>query len=132
MSLKAGLGAEVAAEVGLEAGAGAEAEAGAGAGAEAEVPLTAEAEVLAGAGANLGVSQPLDHGQGLCHHGHALVHNHVRSPDPSRGQGQARGHHTQCVAGTLAGAGAGALHDLVHLWESLTGVRLQLQVMIDS
>lgn len=130
MSLKAGLGAEVAAEAGLEAGAGA------GAGAGAEVPLTAEAEVLAGAGANLGVSQPLDHGQGLCHHGHALVHNHVRSPDPSRGQGQARGHHTQCVAGTLAGtlagAGAGALHDLVHLWESLTGVRLQLQVMIDS
>lgn len=132
MSLKAGLGAEVAAEAGLEAGAGAGAGAEAEAEAEAEVPLTAEAEVLAGAGANLGVSQPLDHGQGLCHHGHALVHNHVRSPDPSRGQGQARGHHTQCVAGTLAGAGAGALHDLVHLWESLTGVRLQLQVMIDS
>lgn len=118
MSLKAVLGAE--------AGLGAEAEADLGA--EAEVPLTAEAEVLVGAGANLGVSQPLDHGQGLCHHGHALLHNHVRSPDPSHGQGQARGHHTQCAAGTLVGA----LHGLVHLWESLTGVRLQLQVMIDS
>lgn len=120
MSLKAVLGAE--------AGLGAEAEAEANLGAEAEVPLTAEAEVLVGAGANLGVSQPLDHGQGLCHHGHALLHNHVRSPDPSHGQGQARGHHTQCAAGTLVGA----LHGLVHLWESLTGVRLQLQVMIDS
>lgn len=132
MSLKAGLGAEVAAEAGLGATVEAEARVGAEAGAGAEVPLTAEAEVLVGAGANLGVSQPLYHGQGLCHHGHALVHNHVHSPDPSRGQGQARGHHTQCVTGTLAVVGAGALHDLVHLWESLTGVRLQLQVMIDS
>lgn len=128
MSLKAVLVAE--AGLGAKVEVEAEAEAEAGLEAEAEVPLTAEAEVLVGAGANLGVSQPLDHGQGLCHHGHALLHDHVRSPDPSHGQGQARGHHTQCAAGTLAGAGA--LHGLVHLWESLTGVRLQLQVMIDS
>lgn len=92
-----------------------------------------------GAGrAILGVSQPLDHGQGLCHHGHALVQNHGRFPDPSRGQGPGPGpgpgHHTQRVAQTLvgAGAGAGAYHDLLHLRESLIGVHLLLQVMINS
>lgn len=119
MSLKAGLGAEAIRRAEVEAGLGA----------EAEALLAAEAEVLVGAGASLGVSQPLDHGQGLYHHGHALVHNHVHSPDPSRGQGRVQGHH-KGVAGTLVGAGA--YHDLVHLWESLIGVHLQHQVMINS
>jgi hypothetical protein len=121
MSLKAGLGAEAIRRAEVEAGLGA----------EAEALLAAEAEVLVGAGASLGVSRPLDHGQGLYHHGHALVHNHVHSPDPSRGQGRVQGHH-KGVAGTLVGAGAGAYHDLVHLRESLTGVHLQHQVMINS
>lgn len=92
--------------------------------------------MLVGAGANRGVSQPLGHGQGLYHLGHALVHNNVLSPDPSlgqgRGQGPGPGRHTQCIARILLVAGAGAYHSLIHLWESLTGVHLQLQVVINS